>query len=74
MTGWPRYLVSRKDFASARRAPGSATARTTCASFEESVRVMDALGAEEDFNLDGGGSTSVIVGERPIGDAVVLLP
>ena len=56
------------------------------ASFEESARVMDSLGAEEDVNLDGGGSTSVTVGERlvnrpsdatgerPIGDAVVLLP
>jgi exopolysaccharide biosynthesis protein len=46
---------------------------------------MDALGAEEAVNLDGGGSTTMTVGrelvnrpsdatgERPIGDAVVLL-
>jgi len=55
-------------------APGLATARSTSASFEESARVMDALGADEAVNFDGGGSTSVTVGERPIGDAVVLLP
>ena len=48
--------------------------------------IMDSLGAEEAVNLDGGGSTSVTIGkrlvnrpsdasgERPIGDAVVLLP
>ena len=47
---------------------------------------MAALGAEEVVNLDGGGSTAMRVderlvnrpsdatGERPIGDAVVLLP
>jgi len=46
---------------------------------------MDSLGAEEAVNLDGGGSTTITVrrrlvnrpsdtsGERPIGDAVVLL-
>jgi hypothetical protein len=56
------------------------------ASFEESALIMKALGAEEAVNLDGGGSTGVIVGEelltrpsdatgeRPIGDAIVLLP
>ena len=56
------------------------------ASFEESAAVMDSLGAEEAVNLDGGGSTSLTIGEklvnrpsdttgeRPIGDAVVLLP
>ncbi|MBA3614858.1 MAG: phosphodiester glycosidase family protein [Actinomycetota bacterium] len=47
---------------------------------------MDALGTEEAVNLDGGGSTGMTLdrrlvtrpsdatGERPIGDAVVLLP
>jgi exopolysaccharide biosynthesis protein len=47
---------------------------------------MQALGADEAVNLDGGGSTAMTVGEelvnrpsdaageRPIGDAVVLLP
>ena len=47
---------------------------------------MQALCAEEAVNLDGGGSTTMTVGEelvthpsdptgeRPIGDAVVLLP
>ena len=47
---------------------------------------MAALGAEEAVNLDGGGSTAMTLderlvnrpsdatGERPIGDAVVLLP
>lgn len=56
------------------------------ASFEEEAGIMDALGAEEAVNLDGGGSTGMTVrqrlvtrpsdttGERPIGDAVVLLP
>jgi exopolysaccharide biosynthesis protein len=46
---------------------------------------MDSLGAEEAVNLDGGGSTTMILGERlvtrpsdptgerPIRDAVVLL-
>lgn len=56
------------------------------ASFEESAGIMDSLGADEAVNLDGGGSTGMTVrqrlvtrpsdttGERPIGDAVVLLP
>jgi hypothetical protein len=56
------------------------------ASFEESAGIMDALGSEEAVNLDGGGSTGMTVeqrlvtrpsdatGERPIGDAVVILP
>ncbi len=55
-------------------------------SFEESVAIIDALGAGEAVNLDGGGSTSSLTigewlvnrpsdatGERPIGDAVVVL-
>lgn len=54
--------------------------------FEESAAIMEALGSEEAVNLDGGGSTSITIGERlvnrpsdttgerPIGDAVVLLP
>ena len=56
------------------------------ASFEESAEIMDALGAGEAVNLDGGGSTGMTLGqrlvtrpsdatgERPIGDAVILLP
>ena len=56
------------------------------ASFEESAAIMDALGSDEAVNLDGGGSTGMTVGrrlvtrpsdatgERPIGDAVVVLP
>lgn len=56
------------------------------ASFTESAEIMDSLGAEEAVNLDGGGSTTMTVGgklvnrpsdaagERPIGDAVVILP
>src|SRR5919112_493496 len=56
-------------------------------SFEESALIMQALCAEEAVNLDGGGSTTLTIGEelvnrpsdpgnveRPIGDAVVLLP
>ena len=64
------------------RAPGYSVG----ASFEEEARIMDALGAEEAVNLDGGGSTGMTLGERlvtrpsdatgerPIGDAVVMLP
>ena len=56
------------------------------ASFKEEAAVMASLGAEEAVNLDGGGSTTMTLGtqlvtrpsdatgERPIGDAVVLLP
>ena len=55
------------------------------ASFEEEAAIMDSLGAEEAVNLDGGDSTTMILGsrlvtrpsdptgERPSGDAVVLL-
>lgn len=54
------------------------------ASFEESAEIMRALGAEEAVNLDGGGSTSMTLGddlvnrpsdpggERPVGDAILL--
>ncbi len=56
------------------------------ASFEEGAGIMDALRSDEAVNLDGGGSTGMTVegrlvtrpsdatGERPIGDAVVVLP
>jgi exopolysaccharide biosynthesis protein len=56
------------------------------ASFGESAGVLRALGATEGVNLDGGGSTSLAVGpalvnrpsddagERPIGDALLLVP
>ena len=57
------------------------------ASFEESALIMQALCAEEAVNLDGGGSTTLTISdelvnspsdpgnvERPIGDAIVLLP
>lgn len=56
------------------------------ASFEEEAGIMNALGTEEAVNLDGGGSTTMTVGEelvnrpsdpageRPIGDAVVIRP
>ena len=55
------------------------------ASFEESAAIMEALGSREAVNLDGGGSTGMTIGERlvtrpsdatgerPIGDALVLL-
>ena len=54
------------------------------ASFEESARIMRALGAADAVNLDGGGSTAMTVGsalvtrpsdatgERPIADGLVL--
>jgi len=54
------------------------------ATFEESARLLRALGAREGVNLDGGGSTTLTLGgdvvnlpadatgERPIADAIVL--
>jgi hypothetical protein len=54
--------------------------------FEEEAAVMRALGALDAVNLDGGGSTTMTIGdrvvtrpsdatgERPIGDAIVLRP
>ncbi len=55
-------------------------------SIAESAAVADALGMVEAVNLDGGGSTTMVVhgavinhpsdatGERPVGDAVLVLP
>ena len=52
----------------------------------ETARVAQALGMEEALNLDGGGSTTMVVGgqvindpsdaagERPVGDALLVLP
>lgn len=54
-------------------------------SVDESAQLMRALGAVEAVNLDGGGSTSMVVngsvvnrpsdaaGERPVGDAVLIM-
>ncbi|WCK54490.1 phosphodiester glycosidase family protein [Aneurinibacillus sp. Ricciae_BoGa-3] len=56
------------------------------ASFEESAQIMKSLGATDALNLDGGGSTTMTIGsklithpsdstgERPVGDAIVVLP
>jgi len=56
------------------------------ASFEESARILQALGAVDGVNLDGGGSTTLTIGprlvnrpsdptgERPIGDAILIQP
>lgn len=64
------------------RAPGISIG----ASFEESARIMKSLGAVNALNLDGGGSTTMTVrdtlvtrpsdstGERPIADAILLIP
>lgn len=53
-------------------------------SFVEEARVMRSLGARDAVNLDGGGSTTMVIGnrlvtrpsdttgERPVGDAIVL--
>jgi Phosphodiester glycosidase/SPOR domain len=55
-------------------------------SIAESAAVASALGMREAVNLDGGGSTTMVVdgavinhpsdatGERPVGDAVLVLP
>ncbi len=54
-------------------------------SFYESAQVLQSLGAVEGMNLDGGGSTSMTVGEeivnqpsdpageRPVSDGIFLL-
>jgi hypothetical protein len=56
------------------------------ANFNESAQLLKSLGAVDAVNLDGGGSTTMTVnqemvskpsdvsGERPIGDAILLLP
>jgi hypothetical protein len=55
-------------------------------SIAESAEVADALGMRDAVNLDGGGSTTMVVGglvvnkpsdaagERPVGDAILVLP
>jgi Phosphodiester glycosidase/SPOR domain len=55
-------------------------------SFMEEARIMQAFGAGDAVNLDGGGSSTMTIGstlvnhpsdttgERPIGDALILLP
>jgi exopolysaccharide biosynthesis protein len=55
-------------------------------SLREAAAVARALGLREAINLDGGGSTTAVVdgevvnrpsdatGERPVGDAVLVLP
>lgn len=54
--------------------------------FEESAKLMKALGAKDAINLDGGGSTAMAIngqlintpsdasGERPVADAIIILP
>jgi exopolysaccharide biosynthesis protein len=65
---------------------GRAPAYSVGASFKESARIMQSLGAIEAVNLDGGGSTTLTIGteivnrpsdatgERPIADAIVIRP
>jgi hypothetical protein len=55
-------------------------------SFREEARIIQAFGARDAVNLDGGGSSTMTIGstlvnhpsdttgERPIGDALLLLP
>jgi hypothetical protein len=55
-------------------------------SFPEEARLMRALGSAQALNLDGGGSTTMVVdgavlgrpsdatGERPVGDAIMIFP
>ena len=78
VTGDGRLLLVAVDG----RAPGYSAGLD----FEEEAAVMRALGARDAVNLDGGGSTTMTVGgavvtrpsdatgERPIGDAILLLP
>jgi hypothetical protein len=56
------------------------------ASFLEEAKILRSLGASDGLNLDGGGSTAMTIGsalithgsdatgERPVGDAIVLVP
>ena len=56
------------------------------ASFADSAAILRSLGAVDGVNLDGGGSSTMVVGddvvnrptdatgERPVGDAVVITP
>ena len=67
-------------------ADGRAPGYSAGLDFEEEAAVMRALGALEAVNLDGGGSTTMTIrermvtrpsdatGERPVGDAILLLP
>ncbi len=67
-------------------ADGRAPEHSVGLSFRESAAVLQALGAREGVNLDGGGSTQMVIdGEvvnrpssgpqgRPVGDAVLVLP
>lgn len=67
----------------------TADGRSTSAlglSISEAAAVAEALGLQEAINLDGGGSTTMVVdgevindpsdgsGERPVGDALLVLP
>jgi exopolysaccharide biosynthesis protein len=64
------------------RAPGYSVGM----SFAEESAVMHAVGAVDAMNLDGGGSTTMVAdgqvlghpsdptGERPVGDAVLIIP
>ncbi|MDQ6751301.1 MAG: phosphodiester glycosidase family protein [Actinomycetota bacterium] len=66
-------------------ADGRAPGYSNGLSFAEEAGVMRALGARDAVNLDGGGSTAMALGaslvtrpsdatgERPVGDAIVLL-
>ena len=67
-------------------ADGRAPGYSVGLSFPEEAAVMNSLGARDALNLDGGGSTTMVAdgtlltrpsdsaGERPIGDAILLLP
>ncbi|MFG6495103.1 phosphodiester glycosidase family protein [Fictibacillus sp. UD] len=64
------------------RKPG----KSVGANFKESAQLLKSLGAVNAVNLDGGGSTTMTInqkmvsspsdatGERPVGDAILLLP
>ena len=67
-------------------ADGRAPGYSVGLSFPEEAAVMNGFGARDALNLDGGGSTTMVAdvtlltrpsdstGERPIGDAILLLP
>jgi exopolysaccharide biosynthesis protein len=67
-------------------ADGRAPGYSAGLDFEEESAVMRSLGARDALNLDGGGSTTMVIrgtmvtrpsdatGERPIGDAILVTP
>ena len=82
----PRTIagVTRRDHLLLVTVDGREPGHSVGASFDEEAAIMRSLGATDALNLDGGGSTAMVVGgqlltqpsdptgERPVGDALLL--